>query len=401
MADAQKDDSSFTDEMFWGQGINPLKWFDSFDWGGMPEFAATVMSGTPVTSEQPTPDNKEKQLYQMAGGVALPDNPDAVVSPEDFTSLANQYGIDTEGDAFQAFLSAYGDGEDMQTAQDLVQLLANSPEYMKQPLATPYNQALVNSGFGLEYQYPVSQTSFKLAAQEGVKPQAVGPKTVTQPESGWIMYSNGVLVDPNAGNPATAVTFKPNSQAPGSYWWYRDVVSKWSPEKIKSEREHLADLGFLSRSDAKSGELDEVFHQALLQYHATRYFYGRESMNDATAAAAGTNPMMTAKDYQARIENNVRQQWLAVFGEEPTDAELSSWTRFTIREAVDLQREYMRRGVDEGTALSAGMTESTEATASRLWENPAFQHQRENVAENTKLRDAMERTISATRAVFS
>ncbi len=110
---------------------------------------------------------------------------------------------------------------------------------------------------------------------------------------------------------------------------------------------------------------------------------------------------MTPKDQEAAIRNNVRSQFMAVFGDEPTDAELASWTRFVVTQASQLQRQYMRRGVTEGTALSQAVSTAGETAVNKLWEDPLGIEMRQNEEANTRLNDGLRRAISATEGLLT
>ena len=77
-----------------------------------------------------------------------------------------------------------------------------------------------------------------------------------------------------------------------------------------------------------------------------------------------------------------------------------SWTRFTIQQANEIQRELMVRGVDEGTALSQAISEAGEQAKAKLWEDPLAQLQMKNTEENTRLHDGLLRAIGATEGLL-
>ncbi len=359
----------------------------------------------PATSGGASPEEQQQQdkLQQQATSMGLPtpNDQEGVVTSEQLLSMMRQAGIDTDNPEVQALVTAVGSGLDVSMAQVWVTMLAADPKYQKAGVTTPYAQALETSGFGTDAMFPTAPGAAQLGAFEQMPTSAVGPQTMTQPDTGWVLFKNGVLVDKSNPEPMSAVIFKPNSQAPGSSWWYDKIQSSWSEEDVAKWRKRLVELGYLDKDYEKTKGFDEIFRRSLTEFHIYRYYNGGKAVPfDASAAGGGVHPTLTAKDFAEQTRNNVRQQFLAVFGDEPSSAELESWTQFAIRQAVQLQRKYMRRGVDESTALSAARTESAEAVTSKLWEDPIASFQRQSTEENTQLHDALSRAVAATEGLL-
>ncbi|HWO71222.1 MAG TPA: hypothetical protein VNP94_10785 [Actinomycetota bacterium] len=263
---------------------------------------------------------------------------------------------------------------------------------------TAYEDALEASGFGARP--PIEAGVTTPSELRGVPPERVltpGESYTVHPETGWVMYRNGVLYDPATGS----VVFEPNSAAPGSpYPAWTEKVFSWPEEKVREWKQRLRDFGYLTAEEAKGTEVDQAFLDGLRAYHIARYAnFGRAIPLDASAAAGGGAPSLTARDLQAQIRGAVREQFRRVFGNDPSDAELEEWTRFVTRTSLQVQRRLMRRGVSEDRALSVATAEAEERFVERLETSPEATFLRESVEENTRLRDALAAAAAVGRSL--
>jgi hypothetical protein len=284
--------------------------------------------------------------------------------------------------------------------QGLIPLFAQ--KYPAVP-ATPYSQALEASGF----QGPLTQlgvttpSELRGAGGAGIPPYqtVVGGRFAVQPDTGWMQYANGVLVDPSVPlGAAGGVYFQPGSTAPGSQAWLLNVQQSWGPERVKEWRKKLADLGYLS--SAKGKGIDVTFINALRTYHEVRYQNGGTPVAADLAGGAGTDEYnLTAHDFQTQIRNDVREQWRSVFGHDPSDSELQDWTRFVTRSSLKAQRSLTKRGVPGATAGGLAATEAEEKLVEQLQTSPQAVVMQERYQENTALRDALQTAVATTRSL--
>lgn len=266
-------------------------------------------------------------------------------------------------------------------------------------LVTDYARALEDSGFTGPLTIQGTTTPSEL---RGIAPSqvATGARSFSvQPETGWIQYANGVLVNPATG----ALVFDPASDAPGSPAWLQEVQSSWSPEKVAEWRARLVEFGDLSKEQGKVDGIDQAFLTGLQNFHYRRYLnFGKAVPTDlAGIAGAGAVPefALTAKDFQTQIQADVREQFRRVFGNDPSDAELNEWSRFVTQSAVKAQKAFERKGASPESALSLASTEAEERMIARLEGSPESQFLQDSFAENTRLRDALASAVVTTRSL--
>ena len=228
-------------------------------------------------------------------------------------------------------------------------------------------------------------------------------KFVRSPDTGWVMYVGGVLVNPDVplGAPG-AISYEPGSTAPGSPIWQQNVQTTWSDEKVAEWRKRLFENGYLTKDQSKvKGRPDLIMMSALSQYHEIRYQNGGTPLNAdmAGVAAAGAEYNLTAKDFQVVIRNDVREQFRNTFGNDPSDAELESWTRFVTQTSLRAQRNLTKKGATPATAASTAANIASETLIERIGETPEAKVMQESFEENTSLRDALQSAVVATRSL--
>ena len=227
-------------------------------------------------------------------------------------------------------------------------------------------------------------------------------KFVRSPDTGWVRYVGDVLVDPNVplGAPG-AVVYGPTSTAPGSALWQQQVQTTWSDEKVAEWRKRLYEFGYLTKDQSKiKGAPDLVMMSALTQYHEIRYQNGGKPLKADMAGVAGQPEYnLTAKDFQVVIRNDVREQFRNTFGNDPSDAELESWTRFVTQTSLRAQRNLTKKGASPSSAASAAANIASETLVERIGETPQAQVMQDSLEENTSLRDALQSAVVATRSL--
>jgi len=240
----------------------------------------------------------------------------------------------------------------------------------------------------------------------GVTPSqvAAGKGFSVQPDTGWIQYTNGVLVDPTVPiGSAGGVYFEPSSDAAGSPAWLQKVQSSWSPEKVAEWRKRLYDHGYLSGEQRKVKGIDATLLTALQTYHVIRYQnFGKPIATDLSAVGgAGEDEFrLTAKDFQQQIQNDVREQYRRVFNDDPSDAELREWSEFVTHSAMKAQKRFERKGATPSSALSLAATEAEERLVAGFETSPQAEILAEaNSDENTRLRDAFAQAARVSAAL--
>jgi hypothetical protein len=99
----------------------------------------------------------------------------------------------------------------------------------------------------------------------------------------------------------------------------------------------------------------------------------------------------------AQVRNNVRSVYRNVYGTDPTDGEVEAFSSTIFETAMQLQRKYRAKYGDPNS--SAAISEATERAVESIEGSPQATLLRESDEENTRLRDAMERAVVATRGL--
>ena len=256
--------------------------------------------------------------------------------------------------------------------------------------ASPWTQALIESGFA-------EQVTAEAAAVEGARPSPYfGPPAVPTPEfpyglppgeqvtTGWLMPADGVLVNPNDGT----VTYDPNKAPPGSLPWTWQIQRTWDQNDINRWRARLVEYRYLPKEEKKGG-WDDNFVGALMEFHYTRYQNGGTAIpKTSEGGAASASDLMPMRNIRGQIANDVRDQFVRVFGDLPSQGELEEWVNFVIRTVMRLQRKAGLSAPEAAAEAEARMFE-------RLSTGPAATLLNEAEEENTALHDSILRTIYA------
>ncbi len=364
--------------------------FDPFLAAAAPPIVATRQE-TEAEAEAQRERERTSRFERAVRQLGLPEPVEV-----DIEQVMRQAGVDVDEPAVRQFIEALR-GQDLDPAilQLYVAMLAE--KYPAVPV-TQYAQALELSGFSRP---PIVAGVTTPSELRGVPAESVltpGERFVQHPDTGWLMYRNGVLVNPADGT----VIFEPNSMAPGSPNWLQRVQESWSDEQVASWKQRLYEFGYLTKEQAKTKGIDQAFLGALQDYHLDRYRnFGKPVPRDLSGQLGGTGSdfALTARDFQAQIRGDVREQFRRVFGTDPSDAELEDWTRFVTQTALRLQKRYQRRGASPEQALSLAATEAEERFIERFEASPEVQFLRESAEENTRLRDALAAAAAVGRSL--
>ena len=358
-----------------------------------PPIPFTLPRTARASEPEPTERERERSRFQRAVQRAGLPEPESV----DLELMLRQAGVDVDEPAVRQFIQAVR-GQDLDPAilQLYVAMLAE--RYPAVPV-TAYAEALELSGFNRP---PIVAGVTTPSELRGMLPSwsVLTPteRFVQHPDTGWLMYRNGVLVNPADGS----VVFEPNSMAPGSPNWILHVQESWSDEQVARWRQRLHEFGYLTKEQAKVKGIDQAFLDALRSYHVARYRnFGRAVPVDLAEPGAGaaSDFALTARDFQAQIRGDVREQFRRVFGNDPSEAELEEWSRFVTQTALRLQKRFERRGASPETALSLAATEAEERFIGRLEGSPEAEFLRGSVEENTRLRDALQSAVIVSRSL--
>ena len=343
-------------------------------------------------TEQEAEEQRQVSRFESATEKAGLQTPEQAAA--DLTTLLTQAGVDVTEPFVQRWIQTIPDDLPVETLQFYIAQLAD--KYPAVPV-TQYAQALEASGFT----GPLTQLGVTTPSEvAGVTPSqvAAGRGFSVQPDTGWIQYTNGVLVNPADGT----VVFDPTSDAPGSPNWLQKVQG-WDESKVTEWRQRLYDNGWITKEQAKVKGVDQVFLDSLRSYHVARYQnFGKALPTDLAAmGSAGEDEFrLTARDFQAQIRNDVREQWRRIFGDDPSDAELADWAQVVTRNALRLQKRYERRGATPSSALSLAATNAEERLVERVETSPEAELLAEaNSDENTRLRDAFAQAARVSAAL--
>lgn len=193
----------------------------------------------------------------------------------------------------------------------------------------------------------------------------------TDPDTGAIRRSNGVIVDPTA-DPSTGVVYAPNSDVEGSFKWLNEAAD-WSEDKVNKWRERLVKLGY---DVSTKGPFDQSLRSNLDLYFRNKYFYGKVMPIDSSQG--GRIRPVDVMD-PVEIRQDVRAAYQTVFGDDPSDAELEVWEDSYRR---TLGRMLHRSVKPESVALRA-----KERFATRFTDDPGVQKFNELEEEDTEMAD--------------
>lgn len=314
-------------------------------------------------------------------------------------------GIDPDSPATQLLLSTFGQTDQerwdfLQTPEGRSYLLgaAANPD-MALPVSS-YQQTLQAAGFD-EGDVPVkatkpdiSERTHQALAQMQAFTQQKGPAVRYNEDTGWTVFGNGTLVSPDG-----QITFDPASTAPGSQRWLIDIQGSWTEAEVSSWRAKLVDMGYLSKEAKKARGFSQDFLQALQAYHLNRYVNGGKPIAATGGAGAGGRfagqPLFDYNDIEHQVKNSVASQLEQFYGVVPEEEEVRRWTNFVIGQASSLQKKFRRDEVSSYTSAAYG--EAEETFIDQIRQDTAGY--REDLEENTKLRDSLRNAAAAASAL--
>lgn len=361
---------------------------------GLAGLGTTDPADPGVVAKQAT-DSEASAFEDAVAGLGLTTNP----ADADVLDLLTTAGVDVDDPRVAQFIQNYGDKlllpENSYLVSQLIEKYPSAP-------TTAYQAALQQSGFqgGFGAIEPEA-TAYTQAAKEGTSTTVSSARTKKfeeQPDTGWVRYSSGVLVDPETGQ----VHYDPTSSAPGSLKWQRENVPNWSDEKIAEWKKRLAQYGYISKDQAKTDGIDAVFLGALSSFHQNRYVNGGKPVASdlsalGAAGAASKPPLVDFEDMKNQIRSDVTEQFRRVMGRDPSSGELASWSQFVIDRGMTMQKDFRHK--DYGSPSTMAAAEATEAMVSRLENSPQAEFLGDAAQENTAMRDALERSVMVTRSL--
>lgn len=249
-----------------------------------------------------------------------------------------------------------------------------------------YDEAAIYLGF--QHGYPGTQTAAgkaQLAAFERMPALQDKPKFATHPDTGGVMYPNGVIFDPSSGQ----VFMPPSEAVPGSFPWLQRIQETWSDDRVAGERRRLFQLGYLSKAQAKAKGFDQTLLEALRVFHENRYKNGGRAVpiDNSSQGPRGT-PIENLRQIRGQLQSEVREQFRRVFGDDPSEGEMKEWVDFIVRTGNKLQR-------GPGMSGPQATVEGVERFVNRLETSPQGREIRESAEENTSLHDAMLQALGA------
>lgn len=354
--------------------------------------------GPPVTA--PTQEEQVQQLLTKAGVTSV--DPNTPMTADQILSLYKRSGIDIQDGRAQSSAQALATAPDAQTQQATLQ--AAVPQLQEQIPADrgAYQQALQQYGLqNVQFPAPATvDTSDRVGTGgdyrtgRGPTPRQVREQNRNNnyiTKSGVFYFRNGVIADPNTGN----VYYPSKDSIAGSPIWMVDAQKNWSLDKVNQWRSQLREVGY---DVAKSGAWDSTLNAATQDYYKNKYLNGGNVLPLAPGAPGAKPerpPAFDLHQMNATIQNQVVQQFQSVYGQDPTDEELKSWTNRIIQIGMSLQRGGDATRMTPDAALS-----EAEARAARsIVHSPEGEAAIAHADENTTLHDALTTAIAATRGL--
>jgi len=357
-----------------------------------PESEPVTLYGPTAPPPPPVVEEEKAERSQLQKAVTAAKNKDLTTLFAEKLRLA---GVDPNDARVAALLEVVGelDVGDLEGSEALIDMMVMTAQ--EQVLgSSSYGQALMASGFASDSTQALKEAATWAQTTGGApytipfedREQIVYPydegKYVRHPDTGWWKF-DGVLVDPTN----QTVVYDPTKSAPGSSDWLMNARKTWSQESIQSWRKKLVQTGYLPKEFEKGSGWDVAFEEALRGYYEQKYLHGGEAVSYGIPQTQ--TDMLRIKDFSAQIRNDVRSQFVQVFGELPTDDELQYWTDFVVRTGMKLQRKKGMTGPEASAEAEHRMYEQVSYSPQAMLIN-------QSVEENTELRDALLRAVSAT-----
>lgn len=298
-------------------------------------------------------------------------------------------GVDTSDPNVQTYannISMVAVEQQAQQVRDMTSMYQQTS-----PLPGSYQTALTSYGLR-DTVVPKLQGQFgpEGGAKVGPRYPGVTGKANYVEKNGVFFYRNGVIADPNTGD----VFMPPDAGFAGSPSWLVKAQN-WDQDKVENWRAQLYDQGY---AVGKKGAWDQSLTVATRSYYESKYLNGGNivpySSTPGGTGATGSPPVDLSV-LSATIQNQVQAQYQSVFGQDPTPAELKSWTSFVVNTGMQLQKGGPRKALDPSMALG----EAEARAAKRIVNDPTAQASISHAQENTRLHDALSSAISATNGL--
>jgi hypothetical protein len=164
---------------------------------------------------------------------------------------------------------------------------------------------------------------------------------------------------------------------------------------VNQWRSQLREVGY---DIQKSGPWDSTLNAATQDYYKNKYLNGGNVLPLAPGAPGAKPERPPAFDLHqmtASIQNQVQQQFQSIYGQDPTDEELKSWTNRIIQIGMGLQHGGDATRMSPDAALSEAEARAARSIVNSPTGAAAIQH----AQENTTLHDALTTAIAATRGL--
>lgn len=344
-----------------------------------------------------------QSLYDRLG-VQQNDSSD-FLSADQLTQAFQANGVDTSNPAVMAGIKLAAQAPDLTTQSSLITNLSraySSPQYQVQQGS--YQQEYDTLGVANldTTRNKPSNVNIIEAVRSGHRaiqpePDHVAEKRFVQTQDGHLYFTDGVIVNPND---PTSVMYDPQQNAPGSPTWMRQAQRHWSPTQVQNWRTELFKMGYLS-SKKGGGGWDYQLIGATQKYYQLYYANGGQPLAYSAAGPGGTtsgptgSPPLDLHELHGSIQSQVQQQYQSVFGQDPTNDELKSWTQFIINTGMQLQQG----GAKHQLSPDAALQEAEARAAKQITNSPEASTWTRNQQENTQLHDALTSAISAYRGL--
>ena len=375
--------------------------------GGAPQtqFTGLPDAGIAPATYAPVPDQPLLQTSDLRS---------SVLTVDELPNYLREQGIDLTNPAIAYQLASNA------ARQMLVdQLNSSSSVYALQGLRLraplggaavgSYDQALQDAGFfnaatGQPTPQPDQTTAqtqdalHGMGAPEAAPNQAAQSGFDTNPANGDMHFKNGVLVTTAAdGNPT--LYFPPGKSVPGSLPWVHAIQDTWTTSKIKEWQQKLNQMGY--SVGKPSGKFDTKLSGALQQYWRNYYLNGGKAISAGPAVGPTGNTITPLNSMRGTIQQDVKNQFVSIYGQQPTPDELSNWTDFVMKTGMKLQQ-------NQGLTASESVSEAVNRQSTQAQQTPGAQWAYDESGNpigpqakfNTSLSDALTNAVVATHGIM-
>jgi len=273
-----------------------------------------------------------------------------------------------------------------------------------------YDQALQDAGFfnsatGQPSPQPDQTTGqtqdalHGMGAPESAPNQAAQSGFDTNPANGDMHFKNGVLVTIGPDGNPNPPFFPPGKSVPGSLPWVHAIQDNWTTSKIKEWQQKLNQMGY--SVGKPNGKFDTKLSGALQQYWRNYYLNGGKAIAAGPAVGPTGNTIVPLNSMRGTIQQDVKNQFVSIYGQQPTPDELANWTDFVMKTGMKLQQ-------NQGLAPSGAVSEAVNRKSTQVQDTPAAQWAYDESGSpigpqakfNTGLSDALTNAVIATHGVM-